>query len=213
MAWLLAPLYDRMVARTEAASFGPWRSELFADLSGTVLEIGSGTGAGIPHYPATVDRVIFTEPDPKMRKQLVNKLDAARADGTFAPTSAEVLAERADALSVDDGSCDAVVSALVLCTVADPAATLDEIRRVLHPDGRLVFLEHVAAENRPDRLRWQKRLNPIWRRLAGGCQLIRRTRETIEASGFEITGLVEESARHASPLMRATIRGRATVTE
>lgn len=212
MAWLFAPIYDRILTAAEAASFGPWRRELFRDLHGTVLEIGAGTGASIPHLPATVDRVIFTEPDPGMRRQLTAKLDTARTDGTFAPAAAEVRADRSDALAADDASCDAVVSTLVLCTVPDPAAALAEIRRVLRPDGRLVFLEHVAAEQRPDRLRWQERLDPIWRRLAGGCRLARRTRAEIEAAGFEIVDLVEESARKTFPLMRATIRGHAVPT-
>lgn len=209
MAWLLAPVYDRMVAATEEACFGPWRRELLAPLHGHVVEIGSGTGVNIVHYPATVDRVTFSEPDPRMRSQLVDKLAAARADGSFLPGDAVVLDERGEALSVADASADAVVATLVLCTVPDPDAALAEARRVLVPDGRLVFLEHVAAEDRPDRLKWQRRLDPIWRRLIGGCRLTRRTADTIERAGFSMEQVTRESARKTAGVIRPTIRGSA----
>lgn len=211
MGWWLAPFYDRMTARTEEACFRAWRGELLADLAGHVVEIGSGTGANVDRYPATVQRVTFTEPDPGMRRRLVERLDAERAGGRFAPADATVVADPADDLSVPDGGADAVVTTLVLCTVPDPAAALAEARRVLRPGGRLVFLEHVAADDRPDRLRWQRRLDPIWRRLVGGCRLTRRTAETITEAGFTIEELTAESARKAAPVVRPTIRGHAVL--
>ncbi len=210
MAWLLAPVYDRLVAGAEEACFQQWRGELLAPLTGSVLEIGSGTGANIGRYPATVHRVTFTEPDPGMRKQLEHKLLAAEADGSFLPATSEVLSDRADALSAADASFDTAVTTLVLCTVPDPVAALAEVRRVLKPGGRLVFLEHVAAEDRPDRLKWQRRIDPIWKRVAGGCRLTRRTADTIEQAGFTIDEITSESARKASPLVRSTVRGWAT---
>ena len=203
MAWLLAPIYDRMVASAEEACFQAWRHDLLADLTGTVLEIGAGTGANVAHYPAVVERVVFTEPDGGMRRQLDDKLAA----GDFAPSGFDVLTDSADHLSFADGSFDAVVGTLVLCTVPDPAAALAEVRRVLKPGGRLVFLEHVAAEDRPDRLRWQHRIDPLWKRVAGGCRLTRRTAEAIEEAGLTIGELTRESARKAAPVMRPTIRG------
>ena len=209
MAWLLAPIYDRIVAPAEEACFQTWRGELLAGLGGQVLEIGAGTGANLSHYPATVERVVFTEPDPGMRRQLVAKLDAARAASSFAPAASEVLTDSADHLSFGDATFDAVVATLVFCSVSDPDAALAEIRRVLKPGGQLVFLEHVAAEDRPDRLKWQRRVDPVWKRVAGGCRLTRRTADTIELAGFTIEALTRESARKAFPLVRPTIRGTA----
>lgn len=209
MAWLFARCYDRFVAPAEEASFGRWRSDLLDGLTGTVVELGSGTGVNVEHYPDTVDHVTFTEPDPGMRRQLEAKLDRARDAGTFGPASAEVRTDRAEALSVPDGSADHVVATLVLCTVKDPAAALAEARRVLRPGGQLVYLEHVAAEDRPDRLRWQRRIDPVWRLVAGGCRLTRTTQHSIEDAGFEVGDVVRESARKTSPLLRTTIRGHA----
>ena len=213
MAWLLAPIYDRMVAPAEEACFQTWRGELLAGLHGQVLEIGAGTGANVGHYRAPIERVVFTEPDPGMRHQLVTKLDAARGAGSFRPAGSEVLADSADRLSFADASFDAVVATLVFCTVPDPDAALAEVRRVLKPGGRLVFLEHVAAEDRPDRLKWQRRIDPVWKRVVGGCRLTRRTADTIEQAGFTIEAITRESARKATPLIRPTIRGTAISPE
>lgn len=212
MAWFLAPFYDRLVAPTEEACFGAWRGELLAAATGRVLEIGSGTGVNVERYPATVKEVVFTEPDPGMRRQLEQRLKDARAAATFAPPAATVTADRAAELPFDDGSFDTAVTTLVLCTVPDPDATLAELHRVLRPGGRLVFLEHVAAETGSDRLKWQRRFDPLWRRVAGGCRLTRRTAASIERAGFRFETLTEESARKATPLVRPTIRGSATRT-
>lgn len=212
MAWLLAPVYDRLVAPAEQACFGQWRQDLLASAHGNVVEIGAGTGVNIARYPSTVGRVSFTEPDPGMRKQLVAKLEAARGDGTFRPPDAEVRPDPAAHLTFANDTFDVAVTTLVLCTVPDPDAVLAEIRRVLKPGATLLFMEHVAAEDRPDRLKWQRRIDPIWRRVAGGCRLTRRTADTIGAAGFTIEDITRESARKASPLVRPTIRGTATTT-
>lgn len=210
MRWLLAPVYDRFVEPTEEASFRGWRRGLLAPLSGSVLDLGAGTGANIEQFPATVDEVTFVEPDPGMRKRLEHKLDAAQAEGRFAPGSGRVVDAGSAGLPFPDDTFDAAVTTLVLCTVDDPAGALRELRRVLVPGGRLVFMEHVAAEDRPDRLKWQRRLTPVWRWVAGGCHLDRRTEATIADAGFTVDEITRESARKAAPVMRATIRGRAT---
>ena len=102
---------------------------------------------------------------------------------------------------------DAVVSTLVLCSVHDMDQALEEIRRVLVPGGQLVFLEHIGAEDRPDRLKWQRRVEPLWRVLAGNCHLTRRTEQAIERAGFDVIQIQRESIRKAMPLTRPSIRG------
>ncbi len=211
MAWMLAPLYDRFVAPAEEACFAGWRAELLAGLTGTVVEIGAGTGANVEHYPSSIDRLVLTEPDPGMRIRLLDKVERRRLGAGGGPGSIEVRAVEGDSLPLDDGEADAVVATLVLCTVADPDAVMAEVRRVLRPGGQFVFLEHVAAEDRPDRLRWQQRIDPVWRRVMGGCRLTRRTAETIEAAGLEVVSLTKESARKTTPVVRPTIRGHALV--
>lgn len=201
---LFARVYDRVVAPMEEAGLQAWRAELLAGLTGTVVEVGAGTGANLAHYPCTVERLVLTDPVPAMLTQLRARLDQL-------PTGIDVEVHRASAASLPlgDGEADAVVSTLVLCSVPDPAGALAEARRVLRPGGTLVFLEHVAAEGRPDRLRWQHRLDHVWPHLAGGCRLTRETEALIERSGFEVVGLTRESARKAMPVIRPMIRGHA----
>lgn len=202
---LFARVYDRAVAATEEACFQAWRAELLADLSGTVVELGAGSGANLAHYPAAVERLVVTEPEPVMLSQLRGRLD--RVD-----VGIDVAVQRASAASLPlgDDEADAVVATLVLCSVPDQAAVLAEVRRVLRPGGRFVFLEHVAAEDRPDRLRWQRRLDPAWSFVAGGCRLTRRTEAAISEAGFVLGEVTHESARKAVPVVRPTIRGSAT---
>jgi len=200
MSWLMARIYDRFMREAEAACLGDWRHELIAPLGGDVLEIGSGTGVNLPHYGDGVRRLVLCEPEPNMRRQLRAKVDAHRI-------SAEVIANGADALPFDDESFDAVVCTLVLCSVERPEAALAEAHRVLRPAGRFVFIEHVAADDRPDRLRWQRRIEPVWVRVADGCHLTRRTDRLIEQAGFHIETLERASMRKALPIVRPSIRG------
>lgn len=199
MPWLMARFYDRVMAATEHACLHEWRRELLAELSGRVLEIGAGTGASLPCYPAAVDELVLAEPDPHMRTQLADRV-ADRA-------GASVIADPVEALTASDASFDAVVSSLVLCSVARPTHALAELSRVLRPGGRLVFIEHVAAHDDSKRLRWQRRVEPAWRRLAGNCHLTRDTEQSIRAAGFEIERIQHESMRKAMPLVRPCIRG------
>ncbi|HYI60429.1 MAG TPA: class I SAM-dependent methyltransferase [Acidimicrobiales bacterium] len=201
---IFAALYDRVLAPMEEAGLRAWRADLLADLSGTVVEVGAGTGANLAHYPPAVERLVVTEPEPAMLAQMRDRL------GTVRPgVPVEVRRAASASLPLADGEADAVVSTLVLCSVPDPAATLAELRRVLRPGGRLVFMEHVAADHRPSRLRWQRRFDHVWPFLCGGCHLTRRTAEAIEEAGFTLEDVQRESARKASPLVRTMVRGTA----
>jgi ubiquinone/menaquinone biosynthesis C-methylase UbiE len=173
---IFAALYERMGASMERRWMGGRRRRLLAGARGAVLEIGGGTGANLTHY-RDVDRVTIAEPDPFMRNRIGPKLEDTRVP-------VEVSAAGAEELPFPDGSFDTVVSTLVLCTVPDQESALDEVRRVLRPGGRLLFIEHVRAAG--STARWQDRLEPLWRRLLGGCHPNRDTVAAIEEAGFEI---------------------------
>jgi ubiquinone/menaquinone biosynthesis C-methylase UbiE len=201
MSWLMAALYDRFMRQSEAACLDRWRAELLRDLSGNVLEIGAGTGATLAHYPRAVTRLVLCEPDRHMRRRLELRSAALR------PGRTEVADCSIDALPMPAESFDAVVSSLVLCSVPDQRAALAEVHRVLKPGGRLVFLEHVAADGNPRRLKWQRRVEPVWKHLMGNCHLTRRTEAAIAAAGFRIERIERESIRKAMPLVRPSVRG------
>jgi ubiquinone/menaquinone biosynthesis C-methylase UbiE len=198
---IFAALYDQKSASAERRWMGERRRRLLAGARGAVLEIGGGTGANLAHY-RNVDRVTIAEPDPFMRNRIGPKLDEARVP-------VEVSAARAEALPYPDGSFHTVVSTLVLCTVPDQEAALDEVRRVLRPGGRLLFIEHVRAAG--SAARWQDRLEPLWRRLLGGCHPNRDTVAAIEEAGFEIETF--ESFYPPDPLsaLMPHVQGSATV--
>jgi ubiquinone/menaquinone biosynthesis C-methylase UbiE len=198
---IFAALYDPIGASMERRWMGGRRWRLLAGARGAVLEIGGGTGANLAHYRG-VDRVTIAEPDPFMRKRIGPKLENARVP-------VEVSEAGAEALPFPDGSFDTVVSTLVLCTVPDQEAALDEVRRVLRPGGRLLFIEHVRAAG--SAARWQDRLEPLWRRLLGGCHPNRDTVAAIEEAGFEIETF--ESFYPPDPLSSLTphVQGSATI--
>jgi len=106
-----------------------------------------------------------------------------------------------------DESFDAVVSTLVLCSVRDVHGALREIFRVLRPGGRLLFVEHVAAHPDSRRFAWQRRLEPLWKRVAGNCHLTRDTEGALRRAGFQLEGIERESMRKAMPFIRRCIRG------
>lgn len=202
MAFFLAAIYDRFMAKAERAALGEWRRVLLAPLAGEVLEVGAGTGVNLAHYSAAVTRLVLAEPDPYMRRRLsVRAKEQGRAEVVDAP---------AEKLPFADASFDVVVSTLVLCSVASLDGALAEMRRVLRPGGRLVFIEHVAAWDRPDRLKWQRRIEPVWKLFAGNCHLTRTTAEAIETAGFDLTEVKRESVRKALPWVRPSVRGVAT---
>lgn len=206
MSFITAFFYDRFMARTEAACLADWRRDLLRHTHGKVLEIGAGTGATIEHYPGQVSRLVLSEPDRHMRRILQHKADQVVTDRI------RITADTAERISAPDEAYDCVVASLVCCSVSDLRAALWEMRRVLKPGGRLVFLEHVAAAEGSSRRRWQNRINPLWRRLMGNCHLNRETEEAIVGAGFAIRQIDRESMRKALPIVRPTIRGIAEKT-
>ncbi len=189
------------MAATERACLQQWRKDLLQQVSGKVLEIGSGTGVNIEYYTTEVSHLLLSEPDKNMRRQLAMKIAKLQHKNI---TISSCSAEKIDA---DSNSFDFVISALVCCSVTDLDATLTEIKRVLKPGGSFVFLEHVAAEDGTKRRVWQRRINPVWRKLAGNCHLIRETEAAILKAGFDIQEIKKESMRKAPPIVRPTIRG------
>jgi ubiquinone/menaquinone biosynthesis C-methylase UbiE len=201
MSWMLTAIYDRFMRQSEEACLTAWRAELLEPVRGRVLEIGAGTGANLPHYGDGVTRLVLAEPDPHMRK----RLGRVMAGHERHPVS--LSRAPAEALDFPDGAFDAVVSTLVLCSVADPHRALAEVHRVLEPGGRLVFIEHVAAPDNPDRLRWQRRIQPVWKYIAGNCHCARDTAAAMREAGFDIRSLARASVRKALPWVRPSIRG------
>ena len=201
MGRLAAAFYDRLMQASETACLQQWRAVLLSELAGCVLEVGAGTGVNLPHYPPKLARLILSEPDDHMRHMLARKLESRQLHHV------EVVGASLEDLPFASSAFNAVVGTLVLCSVPSLDRALAEISRVLAPGGRFVFLEHVAAENRPRRLKWQHRIEPLWKRLAGNCHLTRRTADAITASGLSIVQMDRESMRKAWPLVRPTIRG------
>jgi ubiquinone/menaquinone biosynthesis C-methylase UbiE len=177
------------------------RRELLGHARGRTVELGSGTGLNLSHYPDDLDELILTEPDAAMATRLERRL---RRSGR----SARVLSAPAEQLPFDDGSVDTVVSTLVLCTVDAPDVALREIARVLRPDGQLLFIEHVRSESA--RLAaWQDRLAGPWQRFAEGCRCNRATVELITACELEVDQLREGSWRGMPAIVRPLVAGRA----
>jgi SAM-dependent methyltransferase len=155
--------------------FGERRARLLANAEGRVVEVGAGHGLNFPHYPPGVE-VVATEPDPHMLKRAGKNLGRAKAKVSLHQAPA-------DALPLPDESVDTVVTTLVLCSVPDQAAALAEIRRVLKPGGKLLFLEHVRSHDEKVAEK-QDRREPMQMRLAAGCHPNRDTLTAIVAAGF-----------------------------
>jgi ubiquinone/menaquinone biosynthesis C-methylase UbiE len=203
MSRFMSLIYDRFMRASERACLEEWRTELLADLSGSILEIGAGTGANVSRYPSSVKRLVLVDDDPHM----LAKLEARLRESDRPGTEIEIREASAASLPFPDASFDAVVSTLVLCSVPDPDVVLREVRRVLRPDGAFVYLEHVADEEGTARFGWQRRVEPVWKRLAGNCHLTRRTGDAIRRAGFVVEGERRESMRKALPIVRPTVRG------
>ncbi len=193
--------YDRFSKGSEEAGLAEMRRTLIAGASGDVLEIGGGTGANLGYYGAGVESLTVTEPQPPMLKRLERK---AREQNSHAT----VLRAPAEDLPFADASFDTVVSTLVLCGVADQPRAVRELRRVLRPGGRLIFIEHVRSDD-PRAAKTQDRMNPLNRFLVC-CDCNRPTLNTIRSAGFEVTELKQTELPKAPPFARPLIIGTAT---
>jgi ubiquinone/menaquinone biosynthesis C-methylase UbiE len=158
------------------------RQKVVPRARGKILEIGLGAGHNIPHYDhERVDRVIGIDPCETSWQLAQERVNAV-------PFDVEFLAGSAEDIPLDDDSVDSVLLTFALCTIPDPLAALSEAKRVMRPGGELVFCEHAQAPDESVQ-RWQTRINPLWKRLAGGCNLNRDIVGLIRTAGFDINEL------------------------
>ncbi len=157
------------------------RQRVIPAATGRVLEVGIGSGLNLPFYSNTVTEVVGVDPSARL-------IAMARRAADSLPFGVEFVDRTAEAMPFDDRSFDSVVSTWTLCSIPDAKAALTEMRRVLKPGGELIFIEHGAS---PDHrvASWQNRLNPIWTRLAGGCQINKPIDTLVTEAGFSITRL------------------------
>ncbi|MCX5045116.1 methyltransferase domain-containing protein [Aldersonia sp. NBC_00410] len=161
-----------------SSTITPLRDRVCAGLHGEVVEIGFGSGLNVPHYPAGVASVTGVEP-----ADLGWRLARKRLDATVIHVKRAGL--NGESLPFEDNSFDSALSTFTLCTIPDVAAALREVHRVLKPGGALHFLEHGSAPDEDVR-RWQRRLEPIQKRVAGGCHLTREHVALVTAAGFTV---------------------------
>ena len=158
------------------------REKVVPHARGRVLEVGIGSGLNLPYYDAAkVTKIWGLDPAPEMTRM-------ARQVAASLPLEVEFIGLPGDEIPLESNSVDTVVVTYTLCTIADTAAALRQMGRVLRPGGELIFCEHGAAPDASVR-RWQDRLNPVWKRLGGGCNLNRPIPALIEAGGFRISSL------------------------
>jgi ubiquinone/menaquinone biosynthesis C-methylase UbiE len=171
----------------------PYRTRLLAAAQGRVLEIGIGSGLNLSFYPAQVREIVGLEPAPRLIAMARRSAaERARCPTTFIEGSAE-------AIPLDARSFDTVVTTWTLCSIPNAVVALREMRRVLKPDGQLLFVEHGRAPEESIR-KWQDRLTPAWKRIGGGCHLNRPIQPLIESAGFNMTRLQTGYMRGPKPM-------------
>ena len=204
---MFAALYDSFNRGSEAAGMRDERRQLLAGTEGVTIEIGAGTGLNLEHYPEAATRLVLAEPDPYMRRRLgrrVEKLGRA----------AEVIDAPAERLPFPDATFDAAVVTLVLCSVPSQETALAEIARVLKPNGRLLFLEHVRSGD-PKVAKLQDRIRPLYNRLVD-CSPNRDTLAAIEASALTVESVkhceVPKAPKFERPMIVGTARRQLDLT-
>jgi ubiquinone/menaquinone biosynthesis C-methylase UbiE len=198
---IFAFTYDRQMARTENAGLSGFRQRLLAGASGDVIEIGGGTGINLPCYGPGVRSLTMTEPERPMLQHLERRVRQQHP-------SARVLRAPAEDLPFDDHSFDVAVSTLVLCAVDDQPRALRELRRVLRPGGRLLFIEHLRSAD-PSTARLQDRMNWL-NRLVVCCDCNRPTLDSIRSAGFTVDQVEQTALPKAPRFVSPAILGSAT---
>ncbi len=182
--WILPSILDLAMQQKQLVKY---RKTVVGEARGKVLEIGAGSGLNFPFYGDRVERVLALDPSPRW-------LGFARRRAAAVKVPVEFLLGSATAIPLADNSIDTVVMTWTLCSIPDAPAALAEIRRVLKEDGQLLFVEHGLAPE-PAVEKWQHRLTPAWRHIAGGCHLNRKMDELIETAGFDLKKLKTGYAR------------------
>jgi ubiquinone/menaquinone biosynthesis C-methylase UbiE len=162
-------------------AFSRLRARATSGLTGDVLEIGFGSGANVPHYPASVTRVWAVDPATVGRKLAAGRVAAS-------PVPVHYVGLDGQDVPLEDSSVDHVLSTWTLCTIPDAERALAEVSRVLRPGGTLRFVEHGRSP-RPEIARWQERLTPLQRRIAGGCHLDRQIDALVTGAGLTMASL------------------------
>jgi ubiquinone/menaquinone biosynthesis C-methylase UbiE len=176
--WLFPRVLDLVMQQKQML---PFRERIGKAANGRVLDIGIGSGLNLSFYGERADHVYGVDPSVELLL-----FAEERARRTAVPV--ELLRGSGEALPLDDKSVDTVVMTFTLCTVNDAGRTLAEIRRILRPGGSLLFAEHGRAPE-IGVARWQDRLTPLWKRLAGGCHLNRKPDDLMRSTGFRIESL------------------------
>ena len=195
---LLPRLQDKVMDRKRTRAV---RARVCAGLSGDVVEVGFGTGLNAPYYPPAVARVLAVEPS-----SVCMRIAEPRIARMSVPVEQAGL--NGERLEVGSEACDAVLSTWTLCTIPDLAAALGEMLRVLKPGGALHFVEHGHAPDVKVQ-RWQRRIEPLNKRLAGGCHLTRRIPDLIAEAGFVVEQLDTYYFKGEPKVFGHTFEGRA----
>lgn len=157
------------------------RSEIIPKATGRVLEVGIGSGLNFPYYSPSVTHVWGIDPSQELLAMVRPKLSAA-------PCPVELFCESAEQIPLERASADTIVLTWSLCTIPNPSRALAEMKRVLKPGGAVIFAEHGLSPD-PGVRRWQERINPLWKRVAGGCNMDRKIDALITGAGFNIKEL------------------------